>query len=951
VKKKNRMEDEVSFGLWLQKRRKALDLTRDEVARTIGCSISALRKIESDERRPSRQLAELIAAALEIPIEEQETFIKIARGELSLERMKSSAPLPTLDLFQPPQTFSPHLPAPPAPLIGREQEVAALRQMLGDPQCHLITLVGPGGIGKTRLAIEIASRESKEFAHGGVFVQLAGVTGPSLILPAIADALDLTFQGSTEPKSYLFNYLCEKQVLLVLDNLEHLLDGAGLFSDILQHAPRLKILCTSREPLHLRGEWLFEVGGLAVPENEDVSNLENYSATAFFQEITRRSAHGYQLMSGDYGAVARICRLVQGMPLAIELAAAWVRTLSIEEIAQEIKFNLDFLSLSARDMPARHRSLRAVFDHSWALTAEHERQVLARLSVFRGGFTRDAATQIAGARLGTLSSLVEKSLIQRAESGRFQIHELIRQYAGEHLHGGRDEERNTRDRHCKYYLALIENNRQLEYSDEKNAVTDLTVEFDNLRAAWEWALAQHITEQLEPQARVSLYLNWGTVLEFAGHWQEAEEQYRAALAWSKKNNNGSLIVECELAMGRLNRLRRDYDQGLDWLEQALATSSAIHDQSKMCKVLIEKGSLHSQHGNHAAAQQCLQESLALARAINDRNAMAWSLYHLSLSSIRQNNYESSQELNEQCLELFRKTGDKLGLAWSLNDKGLIAYKKHDYASTYSLFEESMHLRQEIGERYGIAMMLGNMGLVAYRLGDLEKMKARFAEGLVYYQELGIKSGMVRINNNLAMVARERGDYDTARFHYMESQRLLQGMDSNRSVEDRNNKSSYLFGLAFLEYLEGNLMQAKTGFEKMLDFNRETGNTSGYVAALINLGHISLVSKDYEKAFAQYKECLLLCREMDEKEVLASCLFGLAGLLAEKQKFQQAMQVLFAAEHLRLKTDFKWDAIDQPIYEAIKNALQKKMKKAEINEAWTKGGDLTLDQAVEIALEM
>jgi predicted ATPase/DNA-binding XRE family transcriptional regulator len=423
------METNVTFGVWLEKRRKALDLTREELARKIGTSTSALRKIESDERRPSKQLAELLANALDISAQDRPLFVRIARGQSSSERLSASHPLPTLSLLQPPQTFSNPIPIPPTPLIGRENELAALHQMLGDAQCRLITLVGPGGSGKTRLAMEIALQQSANVA----LVLLANVNSSSMIVPAIAEAVGFAFCGSADPKVQLRNYLREKHMLLVLDNMEHLMDGTDLIAEILHFAPHLKLLCTSREPFNLRGEWVFEVGGLDFPKGEAVERAENYSAVALFVQCAQRVKTRFMLTAEDLAMVTRICTMVEGVPLAIELAAAWVRTLSCREIAEEIEQNLDILFTSARDMPERHHSIQAVFDHSWNLLSEQERQVLARLSVFRGGFTRLAAEQVTGASLAILSSLVSKSLVQRNDTEGYNLHDILHQYAAAHL--------------------------------------------------------------------------------------------------------------------------------------------------------------------------------------------------------------------------------------------------------------------------------------------------------------------------------------------------------------------------------------------------------------------------------------------------------------------------------------------------------------------------------------
>src|SRR5512143_213336 len=396
------------FGEWLKGRRKELDLTQAELAQRAGCSVPALRKIEAGERRPSKQLAGLLAKSLEIPTEDQITFMKVARGELNLERLAPPASAPS-SIYRPtpiPSLPLGNLPGMLTPFIGRETELASLDQLLVDPQCRLLTLVGPGGIGKTRLAIEAAARLPAAFADGVYFVPLASVITAHFIVPLIADALGFAFQSATraDPKTQLFRYLKGQQVLLLTDNLEPLLAEPGIevLAELLANTPQVKLLATSREPAGLQGEWVFEVQGLPIPDSRYAEGSAQNTGVELFLQRARRAHVGFTARPQDYPAIVRICQLVDGMPLGIELAAAWVRTLDCAEIAGEIERGLGFLSVSARDLPARHRSMRAVFDHSWKLLTAEEQRVLLRLSVFRGGFKREAAEQVAGATLAVL---------------------------------------------------------------------------------------------------------------------------------------------------------------------------------------------------------------------------------------------------------------------------------------------------------------------------------------------------------------------------------------------------------------------------------------------------------------------------------------------------------------------------------------------------------------------
>jgi len=317
-----------------------------------------------------------------------------------------------------------NVPLPPTPLIGRQNELDGIQHLLANSDCRLITLVGPGGFGKTRLAIEFAARRRDMFPGGVFYVPLASVNAPELIVPAIAEAFAYSFSGPAGPHEQLFDHLActvEQPTLLALDNLEHLLAQSGatadLIAELLERFSPLKILCTSRERLNLHGEWLFDLNGLSVPPLGQTENLEAYSAVTLFLQAARRINANFVLTAADKPALRRICHLLEGIPLALELAAAWVGMLSCQEIAREIEANIDFLAVSMRNLPERHRSLRASFDHSWRLLSDAERAALSRLSVFQGGMDRVAAERVAGAQLALLAALVSKSLVRRTRGG------------------------------------------------------------------------------------------------------------------------------------------------------------------------------------------------------------------------------------------------------------------------------------------------------------------------------------------------------------------------------------------------------------------------------------------------------------------------------------------------------------------------------------------------------
>ncbi len=344
------------------------------------------------------------------------------------------------------------LPIPPTPFFGREAELAQIAELLADPNCRLLTILGPGGMGKSRLALQAATDYQTIFANGIAYASLTSLTSTDLIIPTVAEALNYTFTGSSDPTWQLLNFLRQKELLLVLDNFEHLLGGVCLLTDILAQIPGVKILVTSRQRLDLQEEWVLGIQGLPLPNELDDEELEENSSVSLFVHSAKRIRHSFALTETNRAALVHICHLVGGMPLGLELAASWVHSLSCAEIAREIEHGLDFLTVSTRNIAERHRSIRAVFNHSWHLLSPEEQQILKRLSIFRSSFTREAAEGVAEVNLGLLSALVDKSLIHRTGKNLYNLPELFRQFVVDLPHESNQEEYAMGSHHALDYL-------------------------------------------------------------------------------------------------------------------------------------------------------------------------------------------------------------------------------------------------------------------------------------------------------------------------------------------------------------------------------------------------------------------------------------------------------------------------------------------------------------------
>ncbi len=807
-----RLTVDYSFGNWIRRRRKALDLTQEQLAQRVGCSTSLIFKIESDDRRPSHQIAELLAQHLEIPPDQRDLFLKVARYEKTTGGLELLTPLsiPTHALALQ-SVRQPKLPLPLTPLIGREHEVRAISQQIQDPACRLLTLTGPGGVGKTRLALEVAHQLQAFFDHGACFVSLVGTSTSEFILAAIASVLGFSFSGTTELKAQLFNYLKDRHILLVLDNLEHLLNGIQLLDELLEFAPNIKLLTTSREQLNLRAEWIFEVQGLPIPTHVEVDHLEWNSAIALFVQRAKQVKSNFAFTQGEAGAITRICQLVEGLPLGIELAAVWARLMSVQEIAREIDRNMDFLTTTTRDVSERHRSLRAVFNYSWELLSTDERRVLMLLSVFRGGFTRVAAEEVADATLPILTALVEKSLVRCSDAQRYDLHEMVRQYAEKQLILA-GELQAARERHFKFFLSTAQKTEAKLYGGEQYQwLNYLEQEHDNFREALAWAL------------------------RFEDVNANDQDETRSAVAQEALQLTGSLYL--------FWKMRSHWIEGREWLRRALSQSAGSPDSLARAQVLDAAALLATAQAHTHTALQLAEENLAVSQRLGDSYRIACSLFTLGKALWKNKDFSKARSISEDGLKLYRVMSDPLsqhGLIESLHSLGHITINQGDLDAAVVYLQESLSISQKLGYTIGIAESLGDLGLVAYLKEDLSAAHAYLVQSLGLCRVEKSLSGEVSSLNRLGDLARCEGNYEQAGRHYEESLHLFQ------AIGDKDEIPSLLHNLGYVEAQHQNYLKAISFFRDALKIHLETGNQAGIAECLTGIAGVSILQTQPER---------------------------------------------------------------------------------------------------------
>ncbi|HEX5992547.1 MAG TPA: tetratricopeptide repeat protein [Thermomicrobiales bacterium] len=732
-----------------------------------------------------------------------------------------------------PQRFLHNVPRPTTPLIGRDREIAAARATFGLPvsgddkpggeqqTARLLTLTGPGGAGKTRLSLHLAAELGAEFADGAAFVPLADVTNPTLVPVAIASALDLGDASGESPRDLVLEHLRDRHLLLVLDNFEQVMSAAPLVADLLSNCPRLQIAVTSRERLSVRGEQELPLPPLALPKFSPrltSGDMSAEDASAAIDEIRRTEAvrlfvsraqsvkPGFKITAANAATVAEICSRLDGLPLAIELAAARVRLLSPDTLLARLDRRLDVLERGPRDLPARQQTMRDTIAWSYELLDPGEQRLFTRLSVFAGGATLEAAVAVAGdpesgsgmADLDLIESLADKSLVQLVgDDPRILMLQTIRDFGLERL-AQSPERQEVERRHAEYFLALAEKSEALLAGREQTRWLDLLErEQANLRAAIDW-------------------------LRHEGQIEEA--------------------LRLGGALWRFWWLRGDIDDGRHQLESLLALSSSV-EPTVRAKALNGTGVLAESQGDWGTATRLHEESLAISRQIGDAHGVAWSLNNLGVVAINQGDYTRAQALLEENLAVAEQAHDTASIATALNDLGLIAHSRHDYDQATALWARSLTLFRTLGDESHVARALNNLGTVAMELEDYGRAQELFSESLTLHRRVGDRQAIASTLNNLGEAASSLGDAETAMGLFRESHSLaLEGGNRLYAAIAMEN-------LAALTRLRGENRVAQSRFREALLLYHAVGDKRGIASCLSGLAATAAAQERVEEAAA------------------------------------------------------------------------------------------------------
>lgn len=758
-----------------------------------------------------------------------------------------------------------NLPASIAPLIGRRNELAELCAMLRDPDFRLINLLGPGGSGKTHLALEAARTVRYRFANGVYLISLSALESSQSIQPVVAETLGFSFQDRVDPHQQLNNYLHQKNILLVMDGFEAILPSASWLIEVLQAAPQVRFLVTSRSRLHIKDEQLFPVAGMYYPVGGEVTDTTRYDAVRLFEQSARRVKPDFTLHPKNMSAVIKICQQVEGMPLGILLASAWIELFTPTEIAQEITKGLDFLSSDWNDVPERQRSLKATFDYSWNLLSVEERELFKTLSIFHGNFSIQAIKEIAGSSIRLLQSLVDKSLVNRNPNGRYQIHDLVHQFAIEKLEQDPELARRVYTSHSRYYLqALHQWGKELKSFHQSDTLKAMEFDVENLRSAWRWAVE---TEDWPAIAGGLVGMAWYADLCF--RFQEGERACRIALETDPSQLSISLSSKLttwrshflrrmeqadlaeELLLNEFERLEKlqkcgdevnaerakvlyelgelylhtNRERAKTYYQQSLEICRGIGDDESIGEVLLRLGEVVHHAGEYSLAAQYLSRALPLLQAVGEPHQLASNLRWLGFTEIRQGRLDEGENYIRQAIEVRKQIGDFSEAAQSQDDYATVLAWRGRYQEAVQLLEQCLPVYEERGMHAKVAWSLAILGLFHDNIGKYEAAR-----------QIGLRcvqfSSQMNFPRELALGYACLGMADLAERRLLEAHKhLLNALEVERSIPQSDELAFTLGNLSVAEFALG---LANPGRLHLIEALEIILNTHGMFSAYICL---------------------------------------------------------------------------------------------------------------------
>lgn len=676
-----------------------------------------------------------IASRLFLAVNTVKWYITQINSKLETHnRQEIIAKANALNLITP--SIKTNLPHQLTPFVGREAELSDLDRLLNNSEVRLLTILAQGGMGKTRLALEFARRQPPNFRDGVYFVPLQHHHDADKIIYAIAEHTPFFFrEDAGNPKQQVFDYLANKQMLLLIDNIEHLLEGVAIFPELLQHAPDVRLIITSREKLNLLGETVYTLGGLSVPQQEAIDDVLDYDSVRLLMQAAQHINPKWQLESQDVQQVIRLCQLTQGMPLGIILAISWLDVYQLVQINAEIERNLDFLETDMRDVPERQRSIRHIFEYVWAQLSSEEQQIWQALSVFRGGCTYEAGEQVGGANKHVFKRLVNKALISLNNAGRYQLHELLRQYAEAKLYDSTSIDR-IRQRHLDYYADLLADMLpKLRGQGQLRAFQQMQVEFENIQSAWKYALkTENHSAIMRMLESVALFLDGSTRFdELATILDEAHGLLRNPKTQLDRDHfarvlllRGALYEHWE----QMDNAQADYRHALDLLKtgdnQAYRAVATLY-----LNIFID---------DPERREAMIDEALAIFREHDIGWGIAKALDSKAYFAFSHNDFTQGIHHTEQCAELYRELGDLFSLSWAINHLGIFAMRQERWDDAQAYFVESLDLSQQIQSPLRIMSNHINIVQLALKCGQhLERAGYHLNEAVTLARNFNLES--------------------------------------------------------------------------------------------------------------------------------------------------------------------------------------------------------------------